>query len=129
MSVRQTNVVWLAFTMAVSVLREIRDIEEKESLKEDEGVVKMSDVSLGEADGISERCLFLPEDSKLSMSTAQIVTSALSAIRTIRTRPRNVWPTVLPYIPTFLGLFAFLRWNGGIVLGQSVFGLAQPKLK
>ncbi len=40
--------------MFVSLLREIRGVEEKDRLKEDEGVAKSSDVSLEDADGISE---------------------------------------------------------------------------
>ena len=28
---------------------------------------------------------------------------------------------VLPYVPVGLAFLAFLRWNGGIVLGETIF--------
>jgi len=53
-SVRQTNVVWLAFILAVSLLRGVSEVEEREGKKGDEkgGEVGRSDPLLGEVFGL-----------------------------------------------------------------------------
>ncbi|ORY30249.1 DIE2/ALG10 family-domain-containing protein, partial [Naematelia encephala] len=98
-TVRQTNVVWLAFTFAISLLYIARE-EENKRTKEDI-TVSSSDPLLADM-----------------RSPVQIATAITQTSKLLFFVPRKVLRVVVPYLPTFLGFIIFLRWNGGIVLGH-----------
>lgn len=53
-TVRQTNVVWLGFIVAVTVLREVKDEEKRRSEDEVERIEDRSDPLLGDVVGSCE---------------------------------------------------------------------------
>ncbi|CAD6576562.1 MAG: glucosyltransferase [Tremellales sp. Tagirdzhanova-0007] len=100
-TVRQTNVVWLGFTVAVTVLREVKNERKGKLEDETERAVDQNDPLLSDVIGFS-----------------QLVTATMSSVDTILSRPRKFVKVILPYIPTFLSFLIFLKWNDGIVLGH-----------
>ena len=120
MTVRQTNVVWLGFVLGISVLAEVRKEEGRRAVKEDESQsCVVSDPVLGDVVHPGEACRVTHDQA--DGGVAQIVkalTSTLSSIHSARDRISRI---ILPYSPTFLGFLVFLRWNGGIVLGELVY--------
>ena len=58
MTVRQTNVVWMAFILAVSVLSDVRAVEKQSGKEKGEGDSERSDPLLGEVLALCEYCLY-----------------------------------------------------------------------
>lgn len=51
----------------------------------------------------------------------QVLRGLFNLLRTAMMNPGKVARIAGPYIPTFAGFLAFLKWNGGIVLGEQTF--------
>ncbi|GFZ51637.1 hypothetical protein JCM24511_09404 [Saitozyma sp. JCM 24511] len=119
-TVRQTNVVWLAFVVGLSLLREVQSELLKSATKHDDRYsARPRDEALdGEVTG----------DVPLAevRSVGQVLRGLSNLLRTAMMNPGKVARTAGPYIPTFAGFLAFLKWNGGIVLGHKE--LHQPVL-
>lgn len=105
---RQTNIVWLAFITSISIVRELKF----KGLLYDPVVCKIE----------NGQSLF--ETLLKSISSLFSILERLNNIKLILT-------ILLPYLPIFGGFVAFLKWNGGIVLGDQSnhqAGLHLPQL-
>ncbi|BGP27854.1 alpha-1,2-glucosyltransferase, glycosyltransferase family 59 protein [Rhodotorula toruloides] len=95
---RQTNIVWVAFVAAQAAIRVL-------------GLPKKEGKSAGKT-GIDP----LLWDAR----PVDLVKTPLAVLRVAFTRLPNLAPVIAAYLPVFLAFLAFIRWNGGIVLGESV---------
>ena len=121
---RQTNIIWVAFTMAVSMIRELKEVdivtlEEEEKSELPRGWMLYDPPAI---DSVFPRTPPSPGFSTLSIddyifAIRQCVFVALSNLHVIL-------PIFLSFAPIFVVSGIFLFWNGGIVLGSSDFHCA-----
>lgn len=114
---RQTNIVWVAFVAGQAAIREL-ELPKKEG-KSSGG--KAVDPPLWDARP-GEFGHFLTKLSKLTPRprTALLVQAPLAIARAALTQLPILAPVIAAYLPVFVAFLAFVRWNGGIVLGAPV---------
>lgn len=131
LTVRQTNVVWVGFAVGVAVLR-MAEVETS-------GMADLASLGQAKADGkagrfVSERVDPLLVDCltgrscactdgrarRLQLADWAWAQSVPRLLSRLTSRPVEVLRIVVPYAPVFAAFAAFLRWNGGIVLGLSL---------
>ncbi|BGP11613.1 glucosyltransferase [Rhodotorula toruloides] len=93
---RQTNIVWVAFVAGQAAIREL-ELPKKEG-KSSGG--KAVDPPLWDA------------------RPALLVQAPLAIARAALTQLPILAPVIAAYLPVFVAFLAFVRWNGGIVLGD-----------
>ncbi|SCZ98822.1 BZ3500_MvSof-1268-A1-R1_Chr7-1g09284 [Microbotryum saponariae] len=88
---RQTNILWIAFVSASTIIRVLSRQKAKRPLK---------------------------NPLLANTNLAEIPSSAISVVDLgLRSIPQLL-PIILSYLPVFLGAAAFIKWNGGVVLGD-----------
>ncbi|KAG2183315.1 hypothetical protein INT43_006320, partial [Umbelopsis isabellina] len=108
LSFRQTNIIWLVFTMGNSVI-DLLSVESKKT---------------------KSTALFNPKAAELS-SLSQCLQSASSLLTNAIFNLHKLIPQLATYIISICSFLAFLYWNKGIVLGDHsahVAGLHLPQL-
>ncbi|BGO95851.1 hypothetical protein NBRC10512_001435 [Rhodotorula toruloides] len=93
---RQTNIVWVAFVAAQAAIREL-ELPKKEG---NSSGGKAVDPPLWDARPV------------------HIIQTPLAILRAALTQLPTLAPAIAAYLPVFIVFLAFVRWNGGIVLGD-----------
>jgi alpha-1,2-glucosyltransferase len=104
---RQTNIIWVAFTIAVSIIRELKEVDIVQ-LEEEEKSELPRGWMLYDPPAIDA---VFPHDYIFAIRQCLLV--AVSNLSVIL-------PILLSFAPIFVAAVAFLFWNGGIVLGSFV---------
>ncbi|CDZ98588.1 Alpha-1,2 glucosyltransferase/transcriptional activator [Phaffia rhodozyma] len=100
---RQTNVIWMIFIFAVSVLHELDVVQ---------------DLERSRAMTINGRTRRQAEKERDELTIGEILSETIKIPSRLLTSWKELMPVAVPYIPTLIAFGAFIRWNGGIVLGH-----------
>lgn len=122
MTVRQTNVIWLAFIMASSMLDAIREEQWRRLDKDNDGRSSEPaglDPLLGELASIGKTFLTYATIRCPLMQAGQVAHVLKDHVQVALSIQARLLRIFAMYMPSFVGFGVFLRWNGGIVLGQS----------